>query len=194
MKRILIGVDAGSSSSGLAIISSGSIVGGYNKPNTDVYSFIEAEYLKCQEMAVIIEDVRPYNMRITNGIIDTIKFIGQLEWRLKQLESIKVVLIPRWNIKQWVFNSFPEIVLPKTEKKIDRWASKEANKSKKRVISKFVWVDDRIIISAMREYWGIEKVKKVGERTPFNLDTHSWQALALCSYYLSDSFFSSCKS
>jgi hypothetical protein len=134
-------------------------------------------------MEIIIEDVRPYNMRITNGIIHTIKFIGQIEWRLKSLDA-KITLIPRWEVKQWVFLQFKTMVLPEIEKKIDKWSVKEDNKGKARLTAKFVWVDDRMIANAMRKWWGIKNPTKVGQRAMYNLKDHSWQALALVSFHI----------
>jgi hypothetical protein len=48
----------------------------------------------------------------------------------------------------------------------------------------FVYVDDRIVANAMRKHWGIKNPTKVGQRAMYNLQTHSWQALGLVSYYL----------
>jgi hypothetical protein len=186
-KRIettLIGIDSGSTSSGIIVVTENGIREGYNILNTDVFSFIHNEYSKCINLKIIIEDVKPYNMRITNGIIDTIKFIGQIEWRVRQLVGVRVELIPRWQIKQWVFVQFKTMVLPEIEKKIDRWASKEENEGRNRKTAQFVWVDDRMIANAMRKHWNIPKKEKIGAVTPFNLKDHSWQALALVSYFM----------
>jgi hypothetical protein len=183
-RTTLIGIDAGSTSSGIIVLTGNKIKEGYNMKNEEVFGFIEDEMKLCDNLRVIIEDVRPYNMRITNGIIDTIKFIGQIDWRIRQLSGVHVELIPRWQVKQWVFIQFKGIVLPQIEKKIDRWALKEENKDKPRVTAKFVWIDDRMIQEAMRKHWNIPKVKGFGKKVMYSLKDHSWQALALCSFHL----------
>jgi hypothetical protein len=104
---------------------------------------------------------------------------------MKGLDA-KVTMIPRWYVKQWVFAQFKTMVLPEIEKKIDRWAAKEDNKERKRLTAKFVWVDDRMIANAMRKWWGIKNPTKVGQRAMYNLKDHSWQALALVSYYMAE--------
>lgn len=189
VKNKMIGIDAGSTSSGIIVLVEGKIREGYNMTNEEVIPFIEREQ-EGYKLTVVIEDVRPYNMRITNGIIDTIKFIGQIEWRLKSIDC-KIELVPRWQVKQWVYIQFKTIVTPLIQKKIDY--SHERKKKlyedkgwgeKKKSVGSFVWVDDRIIIEAMRKHWNIPKTKKVGQLTMYNLREHSWQALALCSYFL----------
>lgn len=126
-------------------------------------------------------------MQITNGIIDTIKFIGQIEWRLKQVEGLIVELIPRYSVKQWVFIQFKSLAVTYIESKIDykiKKREKEGKENKYRDKVTFVWMDDRVIERAMRQHWNIPKVKKVGDVTPYNLRDHSWQALAVVSYYM----------
>src|SRR5690348_16020508 len=186
-EQTLIGIDAGSTSSGIIVIVGNEIREGYNMSNDMIMGFITQEQSKCSNIKVIIEDVRPYNMRITNGIIETIKFIGQIEWRIRNILDIQVELIPRWNVKQWVFLQFKTRVVPKIEQKIDAKIKKRDKKgleNKYRDKVTFVWVDDRMIEHAMRKHWKIPRVGKVGQITPYNLREHSWQALALVSYYM----------
>jgi hypothetical protein len=45
------------------------------------------------------------------------------------------------------------------------------------------YVDDRIVIYAMKEWWGI-KTPKPGKSNEFGLKSHSWQALALGTMYV----------
>lgn len=136
---------------------------------------------------VIIEDMRPYNMRINDNVIHTIKFIGETEWRLKQL-GIEYRLFPRWMIKSWVFNTFREMSLQEIQKKIayaivrDIKLLPEGSKIRKRTAT-FAYVDDRIVEKGMKTWWGIKK-PKVGHPTPFGLKTHSWQGLAVATFYV----------
>ena len=189
VKTKVIGIDAGSEMSGIIVIEGNEIRQGYNMSNKEVIPFIENEK-QGFKLIVVIEDVRPYNMRITNGIIDTIKFIGETEWRLKLIDC-KVELIPRWQVKQWVYLQFKAIVAPLIKKKIDyRYERKKKQyedkdwAEPKKSIENFVWIDDRMIVASMRKHWDIPLVRKVGEVTMYNLRDHSWQALALVSFFL----------
>jgi hypothetical protein len=47
----------------------------------------------------------------------------------------------------------------------------------------FVFVNDRNVLNAMKKRWGIEKPKP-GKRNPLGLSGHSWQALAVGTYYI----------
>jgi hypothetical protein len=168
-------------------MENGMIREGYNMANGSVFDFVVAEKKGCDKFIVIVEDVKPYNMRITDGIIKTIKVIGQLEWRLLEA-GVKFELIPRWQVKQWVFLQYRSIAEPVIVNKIIASRKLKEKKGLKinpnKLSPTFVYVDDRIVASAMRAHWGIEKQKNVGKRTPFNLKDHSWQALGLVSYYI----------
>lgn len=123
----IIGIDAGSEVSGVIVLENNKIRHGYNLKNSEVIDFIGAEGATCDKLTVIIEDVRPYNMRITDGIIQTIKFLGQIEWRLQHMNQ-DFVLISRWAVKQWIFLQYKSIAWPEIEKKIIR-ATKRAQKA-----------------------------------------------------------------
>lgn len=116
--------------------------------------------------------------------------ISQIEWRLGTIPC-KIELIPRWQVKQWVYIQFKAIVAPLIQKKIDYSHERKKKQyeakgwaEKKKSTESFVWVDDRIIIAAMRKHWSIPLTKRVGSTTMYNLREHSWQALALVSYFL----------
>jgi hypothetical protein len=184
-KKRIIGLDAGSQTTGIILLAENQIRHGWNIPNSEVVEFVYQQSLECESLTVIIEDVRPYSMRITDGIIQTIKFIGQLEWRLKTMDQ-PFELIPRWHVKQWVFLQFKGLCIPEIEKKITM-ASKRAEKLGKKprkAIPTFVYVDDRIVANAMRKWWNIKNPSRVGERAAYGLKDHSWQALGLVSYYM----------
>jgi len=144
------------------------------------------EYKKSEpDILVIIEDMRPYNMRVTDNVINTIKYIGQLEWRLATL-GINYKLFPRWVIKQWVFDRCNDMAVAEVKKKIEYIASRLEIKNGAPVPRRkpsFVYIDDRIVEKAIKLWWKIGK-PKVGDRTPFGLKTHSWQGLAMATFYI----------
>jgi hypothetical protein len=188
----LVGLDCGETSTGVVVITESGIGSGYNISNDCVIQFIKKESKSAKKLLVIVEDVRPYNMRITNGIINTIKFIGETEWRLKS-SGIIYELIPRWKVKQWVFKKYNAMVIPEIIKKIDyarkrKEAIGETVNSKKQNPS-FVYIDDRLVQKAMRKLWNIP-IPKVGHTAAYGLKDHSWQALGLisCFLYTSDTF------
>ena len=184
----LISLDCGETETGAVVLTTSGIREGLNMANDQVIDFILVEKERCYDFTLLIEDVRPYNMRITDGIIHTIKFLGQLEWRLTEMR-IPFTLIPRWQVKRWIFEQYKPVVLPEIQKKIDYSNKQRTAKgialSRKQTPS-FVYVDDRIVQKAMRLHWQIPKAK-VGHKAMYNLKDHSWQALALASFYLTTS-------
>lgn len=181
-KKTLIGIDAGSEQSGIVAITDGIIQVGDTIGNSHVFDFI-LNSRNCDNLIVAIEDMRPYNMRITDGVIQTIKFIGQLEWRLRE-SGITYDLIPRWQVKQWVFLQYRTILEPLIDRKIHLAAQRKMKENKKprNASASFVYVDDRMVSTAMREFWKIEKVKKVGQEA--FLKDHAWSALAVASLHI----------
>lgn len=139
---------------------------------------------------VVIEDVRAYGTRLSPQLLLTAKFIGELEYCLNQA-AIAYVLIPRVRVKIWVYDTFPEIVLPRVGKKIAREDRRRAKNDLKRLRTvtgdlykgNYIWVDDRMVQATMAQLWEIKKPKP-GKHTQFGLKDHSWQALAIGSYYL----------
>ena len=186
-KELLIGLDPGETYSGVCVVSEFGIVKAINISNDLLIDFISEYFSYGDKLLVIIEDMRPYNMRINDNVINTIKFIGQIEWRLSDLH-VAYALHPRWEIKQWVFNNYPAMCGEEVTKKIDYAARREASKkgvedSGKRRSPSFVYVDDRIVEKAVKLWWGITK-PKVGQKSPYGLSTHSWQGLAMATFYI----------
>lgn len=180
-----IGIDPGNKMSGVVVVTNeNGIREGYNLPNSGIFDFVVAESKLCVELRLILEDIRPYNMRITDEIINTIKFLGELEYRF-MASGFKFELIPRWQVKYWVFVQYKVMVIPQIDKKI---AAANARKAKNGVEVKniqtatFVYVDDRMVANAMRDYWKIKNPTKVGQKAMYNLKDHSWQALGLVTY------------
>lgn len=124
--------------------------------------------------------------------IETAKLIGELKYRLKNELYVDFILIPRFDVKRWVFNTFPELVLDRINKKIEyldiqgqRLGRKRYRRKKDGELYKATlhYVDDRIVIAAMKEYWKL-KTPKPGKSNEFGLKSHSWQALAVGTTYL----------
>lgn len=100
-------------------------------------------------------------------------------------------LMSRSEVKQWVFNTLPEVCLPRIEKKIMTIHARKEKDGKKGLKNangamrspSFVFVDDRIVLASMKDFWNIP-TPKVGKPTQYGLSSHSWQALALCTCYM----------
>lgn len=188
IKQTTIGIDAGSSQSGVIILDEKNIRRGCNIENDEVFDLVVNNRELCEQLIVVIEDVRPYKAQISEHIIQTIKFLGQIEWRLKA-SGIPFTLIPRWHVKQWVFLQYRAMAETEISKNMVRHYALKDKKglgvplNKQRTTPTFVYVDDRIVQKAMRLHWRIEK-PKVGSTTPFGLKDHSWQALGLISYFM----------
>lgn len=184
--RLLIGIDPGETHSGVAVVDENGIQKGFHISNNLLIEIILEYKSACRWLIVVIEDMRPYRMRINDNVINTIKYIGQIEWRLGAA-GVEYVLFPRWEIKQWVYNNFNEMASEEAKKKIE-WIATGLEKKTEglrlpRRKPSFVYVDDRIVEKAMKMWWKVGK-PKVGQRTPFGLKTHSWQGLAMITFYI----------
>lgn len=169
-----IGIDPGCEICGVSVIRGGIIVGAWNIPNEEVYSKI-TPYVLNNGCKVVIEDIRPYAIRLNMQVINTCKQIGEMTYRLKVVAGIDVTLVARNEIKKWVFDTFPDVVMPLVEKKV----------AKKYVDRKpsFVFVDDKIVTEAMKYHFGI-KLPEPGKGYQYGLKEHSWQALAAAAYLM----------
>jgi hypothetical protein len=192
--RRIISVDPGNVISGFCMIENGQIAFAANLPNQFVIPKI-AEFIQNAAYTVIIEDVRPYGTRLTEQLLDTAKFIGELCYRLIGLKVVPE-LIPRWEVKKWVFDTYNSEVLPYVKKKILAEHKKRVKKhnedpKKKEEYSKpvpiptWVCVDDRAVILAMKKMWHIP-TPKPGKTNKYGINAHSWQALALASCFMSN--------
>lgn len=144
-----------------------------------------------RKIIVIIEDIRPFKMGMAMQTIETAKFIGELKYRLKNELQVDFELYPRFDVKRFVFDNFKDLCLERIGKKIAYLDDIGQRSGRKRYRKKtgelykatLHYVDDRIVIAAMKEYWGIE-TPKPGKSNKFGLKSHSWQALALGTMYL----------
>lgn len=192
-QKKMIGLDAGSEKSGIIVLENSKIREGYNIPNDEVVDFIINESKSGEHLYIVIEDVRPYNMRITTGIIQTIKFLGETEYRLKSA-NIAFTLIPRWEVKKWVYDKFTDMANIEIQKNIIRHNAREQKKCESKGVEfkpkdrsiTFVYVDDRIVQKAMRLHWNIERQKGFAKKAMYNLKDHAWQSLALLTYAITD--------
>lgn len=178
MNRI-IGIDPGETC-GMVILDDGQITSVFNIMSEKVWTNIQF-FLLNQTVTVVIEDIRPYSLRLTPQVIETCKWIGEAVFRLKSGSNAIVKLIVRNEVKKWCFDTFPEVCVPFIEKKILKkgFIHKETGAPRK---PSFVFVDDKIVTECMKVRYKIPKPKS-GYGYQFGLKEHSWQALAIAACF-----------
>ena len=179
----LIGIDPGEKQSGIVLLIDGQIIEGMTIDNQELVGYVSEQH-KANEghILVVIEDMRPYNARITDNIIKTIKFIGQIEWRIKEF-GVPIYLVPRWRVKQWAYNSFRELSMPRVISKVgyaEKLREKEG-KAKRKLSPSFAYIDDWVIVRIMKYFWKIPNAN-VHNKNKYGLKDHSWQALAVVTF------------
>lgn len=182
MKEILLGIDPGSSKSGLIVLVNGELSEGLNLENEDMFTLIDKYSLfdtGCR-LFVVYEDIRPYTSRFNMETINTCKVIGRLDYILK-LQRIPHIAITRNEVKSFVFNKYGSVVIPDIEKKIEKKGKTRKDGSKLK--PSFQYVDDRIVCRAMKHHWNIE-TPKPGKSNKMGIKTHVWQALGVITCYL----------
>ncbi len=85
---------------------------------------------------------------------------------------------PRFEVKKWVFDSFQSIVMPLIEAKMAKKGAVKDDGTPR--VPHFMWVDDAIVVKAMKNLWKIPAPKR-GYGYKYGLKDHSWQALAAAS-------------
>jgi hypothetical protein len=176
----------------MAVLDDGRIVGAFNL-NTDQFWSKVTNFLINQSCTIVIEDLAPYSLKLTPQVIDTAKWIGMAVERLTASVTTPIVLIPRSSVKKWVYEAFPEVVLPLCDKKIDKKLSLACDLTTRQEVrvddngkvarkSSFVYVDDKIVTEAMKYLHRIE-MPKPGSGYEHGLKEHSWQSLAIASFY-----------
>lgn len=191
--RRIIGVDAGGAISGLCSLDGGKISLAMNLPNQNLYNRL-AYLLLHDNCIVAVEDVKPYSLQVSQGIIDTCKFLGELTYRLRNEAGAPCVMVSRFEVKKWVYDTFPDAVLPRIRRKIDRKCFDACNvmdRAEVRVNAagkppakpNFAYVDDRCVTEAMKALYCIP-MPKPGDGYEYGLKDHSWQALGCASYYM----------
>lgn len=182
--KTLVAIDPGDDMSGVVVLQDGNIVEALNLWNAFVWDKVR-EFSDNGNVVLIVEDIKPYSLRLTPAVIGTCKFIGEVCYRAGINPRVTLELISRYDVKRWVFDAFPEICLPRIEAKIayrDKWMKSKGRRgltNKDGTLRKpsFVFVDDRIVQAAMAFYWKVDKPKP-GKKNPSGLKSHNWQALA----------------
>lgn len=176
----LIAIDSGSSQSGVVVVKGLKITYADNLKNKDILKLIKSTKIDDKNVIVLVEDIKPYSVSLTQSTIDTCKFIGKVCFFM-EAGRVKYELITRHQVKRYVYDWFPTVVLERICKKIE-YKNKRNNDGKLRKPS-YVYVDDRIVIAAMKDLWKIE-TPKPGKRNSLGITAHAWQALAVASVWL----------
>ena len=185
-----IGIDPGSLVSGICVLREGGVIIGSIVDNSLVVSLVEQE-MKVARVTVVIEDIiNPYTIRLRPEVITTCKFIGLLQYRLSLIEGLIVVNVERHSVRRWLYGRLPGVVIPLVEKRIAYLDESGKRNDRKRYVTRdgslrsptFVFVDDRIVIAAMKYIFQIP-TPKPGKSNLYGLKSHSWQALALLAYF-----------
>jgi len=126
-------------------------------------------------------------------VVDTCKVIGELTYRLRNA-GMNVQLISRYEVKKWIFDTFPDVCLPI----IDRRNTMKLfeccdintreilyldNKGRGQRKASFVSVNDKVVTESMKHLYKIP-LPKSGQGYRYGLQSHSWQALAVALCYL----------
>ena len=198
MSSRIIGIDPGSSICGVVVLDDNRIIYAANVKKDDLLVKI-THFLLHRSCIVVIEDLKPYSLRLTPQVIDTAKFIGEAVYRLKIGCSANVALISRFEVKKWVFDAFQSVTIPLINKKVGKKVYLACNIDTKEEIligkrkASFVYVDDKIVTEAMKHYYNIP-MPPPGSGYLYGLKDHSWQALALATYFKTNSALISSKS
>ncbi len=176
----VVALDPGPEVSGLVILEYGQIVKAGNVENRLLFNIMLDVVAANVGVHVLIEDVRPYGVRLSQDLLDTTKWIGVLEYRLESL-NIAYTLISRSTVKKWVFDTYPEISIPRIDKEIICRNHRRKDGEYCKPSAKYI--NDRMVIAAMKKHWKIE-TPKPGKTNRFGISKHAWQALAIASYHL----------
>ena len=192
MENLIWGIDPGSSTCGIVRLDSGLIGICLECEPIKVYKRI-ISLSGASDITIVIEDIFPYSMRLTPAVIDTCKLIGELTYRFNTDPQVTSVhLVARNTIKNWIFKTFPDVAIPRINKKLWLKHNRDTKKGKKGLVKldgkmrepSFNYVDDRIVCAAMKELFKME-TPKPGKPNVHGLtqNSHAWQALAVCSFY-----------
>ncbi len=191
-KPMIWGIDPGNEVCGVAQLLDKRIGHCFNEPSGSVYDRI-LSLSGGESFTVVIEDVYPYSMRLTPQIIATCKVIGELGFRFSTCPSVQsVIFTPRNSVKKWIFDTVPDVVLPRIDKKMASLHARKLKLGLKGLVKKdgemrtpsFHFVDDRTVIAALKSIYGIP-TPKPGKPNIYGLVDHSWQALAVAGHYCS---------
>lgn len=177
--KFVVGVDVGNVVSGVVGLLEGQIQLVRIMDNKEVFDVIMGCIGRYDSVSVVIEDIKPYAGNLSQQAIDTCKFIGQLTWRLDEF-SVLYRMMSRSEVRKWVYDQHWELVIPMVNRKIEKRNAKN-NDGKNRKPS-FVYVDDGMVLKAMKGQWNIE-TPPPGKGYKHGLKSHTWQALALATCF-----------
>lgn len=192
MEKIIWGIDPGSSICGVCRLDSGLIGVVFECEPNKVYSEI-LRLSDGSQFIVVIEDIFPYSMRLTPAVIDTCKLIGGIskEFEIKN-PTVPVHFVARNSVKKWIFDTHFAICETRINKKILAKHNRNLKQGKKGLTKldgemrqpSFNWVDDRIVIAAMKSLHNIP-TPKPGKKNIYGIKStsHAWQAMSVCSYF-----------
>jgi len=194
MEQRIIGIDPGSESSGMVVIDGSNIVGAWNLVNSHQFYDKVTNFSIHNNLIVVIEDIKPYSLKLMPQVIDTCKFIGEAVYRLKTHSGLNVVMVDRYTVKRWVFDTFPDVCLPLIDARIEKKMYDACDVKTKEMIRindkgmtkrkpSFVYVNDKIVMECMKYLYKIP-LPPVGKGYKFGLQSHSFQALAVASCFI----------
>lgn len=190
MEKNIWGIDPGNLICGVAQLLDGQIGYCFNEKSVSVYRTI-LKLSKGEPITIVIEDIKPYSLRLTPQVIDTCKIIGELAYRFNTCKTvISVNLVARNSVKKWIFDTCPDVCNLRIEKKMNTIHRNKIKQGKKGLIkadgemrqASFHFVDDRTVIAALKSIFNIP-TPKPGKPNIFGLVDHSWQALAVAGFY-----------
>jgi hypothetical protein len=173
--------------SGVCVLDNGLPVMAFNLNNGDLWDKLTA-FLVIPNTLVALEVIKPYSNQLDPYTVSTIEFIGEAKFRLRMACGENLRLVSRFDVKKWVFDSFPGVVLPLVAEKIGKKlfdACEILTKTEIRVTGKgrtapkptFVYVDDKIVSASMKWLYRLDKKNKVK-----GLSSHALQACAVASF------------
>ena len=204
MEKIVWGIDPGSSICGVCELNSGLIGNCFNCEPEMVYHRIMS-LCGLNSVTIVIEDISAYSKKLSDDTIETCKVIGDIrkEFQIRS-PNVRIEYVARSTVRNWIFNTVPDVVIPRViarmeyiDKQIRKKWAKEVldgtaepdkpprglrDKTGKLYAPHFKYVDDRIVIAALKKLYNIP-TPKPGKSNIFGLKDHSWQALAVCSYF-----------
>jgi hypothetical protein len=175
----LIAIDPGSAHTGIIVLDAGNISEALVLGKEECVKHVLSHSDHRHDTLVLIEDVMPYGYKVSLNVLDTCKFIGELCYRLK-VAGWQMQMISRWHVSKWIFESFA-VARDRVEKKIVHRDKRK--KDGTLWTPHFSFVDDRIVVAAMKEMWDVP-TPAPGKPSKYGLSKDSWQALALASYYI----------
>jgi len=189
MDKIIWGIDPGSSICGICELKSGLIGNVFDEQPNSVYKRIMS-LCGPNSVTVVIEDVFPFSNRLTPDVIDTCKLIGELTYRFNTTENVSVHLVPRNSVRNWIFKTVPDVVIPRVIERMEYLDKQKIKQGKRGLRDKegklyephFRYVDDRIIIAALKKLYNIP-TPKPGKSNIYGLKGHNFQALAVAAYF-----------